>query len=70
MLFRSIGGAVIYVVLAASSYGLLAALAFIIWACLYNKFHATRLLERGYTFADTPDRVAEAKSRWRIIDHF
>lgn len=64
------GGVVIYVTLAVWSYGMMAVLASIVWAFLYNKYHATRLLERGYTFADTPDRVAHAKAYWRIIDEF
>ena len=65
-----IGGVVIYVILAAWSYGIMAVLASIVWAFLYNKYHASRLLERGYMFADTADRVAEAKARWRIVDDF
>jgi hypothetical protein len=48
----------------------MAVLASIVWAFLYNKYHASRLLERGYMFADTADRVADAKARWRIVDDF
>ena len=60
----------IYVILAAWSYGIMAVLASIVWAFLYNKYHASRLLERGYMFADTADRVADAKARWRIVDEY
>ncbi|MFM8700163.1 MAG: hypothetical protein ACKOC1_02025 [Hyphomicrobiales bacterium] len=64
-----VGSFVIFVILAAVSYGLLFIPASIVWAFLYNKYHGSRLLERGYEFADTEGRVAEAKSRWRIVDH-
>ncbi len=30
------------------------------WAFLYNKYYTRRVLERGYVFNDTPERIADA----------
>lgn len=40
----------------------------IVWAFLYNRVYTTRLLESGYVFCDTPDKVEEAKRALRIQD--
>ena len=33
----------------------------LIWAFIYNKNYTHRLLQSGFEFNDTPERVAEAK---------
>lgn len=35
----------------------------IIAACVYNKYYTTKLLEKGYEFVDTPQKVAIAKQK-------
>ena len=39
----------------------------IIWAFVYNKTYTTQLIEQGYVFNDTPDRVEEAKKVLKLI---
>lgn len=39
----------------------------IIWAFLYNRVYTTKLLEKGYVFYDTPERVADAKRTLGIL---
>lgn len=43
-------------------------IAAVIWAFVYNRVYTTRLLESGYIFDDTPDKVAEAKRKLGIQD--
>jgi hypothetical protein len=58
-----IGGFVIWIILAVFSYGILAIIASIVWAFVYNSYYTKKLLERGYEFADSPDRIAYARQR-------
>lgn len=55
---------VIVLLLSASSFWVAA----VIWAFVYNRVYTTRLLESGYIFDDSPNRVAEAKRKLRIQD--
>lgn len=55
---------VIVLLLSASSFWIAA----VIWAFVYNRVYTTRLLESGYIFDDSPNRVAEAKRKLRIQD--
>jgi len=32
-----------------------------VWAFIYNKYYTQRLLQAGYEFSDTPERVTDAK---------
>jgi hypothetical protein len=48
-------------VFAAFSHGVLWFLVSLAWAALYNKNYSHRLLQSGYAFDDSPERVAEAK---------
>ena len=45
----------------AISFGSLWFLVSLVWAAIYNKNFTHRLLQTGYEFHDSPDRVAEAK---------
>ena len=45
----------------AFSAGLLWFVVGLVWAFIYNKNYTHRLLQTGYEFNDTPDRVADAK---------
>jgi hypothetical protein len=49
----------------AFSAGLLWFVVGLVWAFIYNKNYTHRLLQSGYDFNDTADRVAEAK---RVLD--
>lgn len=40
--------------------------AAIIWAFVYNKKYTLNLIEKGYTFLDTPEAIAEAKEKLGI----
>ena len=55
-----IGAIVVLALVGALTFGIGAGVCMIIWAFMYNKYYTRRLLERGYTFDDSPDRVAEA----------
>ena len=55
---------VIVVLLSTSSLWIAA----IVWAFVYNRIYTTRLLEAGYVFADTPEKVEEAKRHLGIQD--
>lgn len=49
------------VVFGAFSAGFLWFVIGLVWAFIYNKNYTHRLLQAGYEFTDTPERVAEAK---------
>lgn len=46
---------------AAFSHGTLWFLVSVVWAAIYNRHFTHRLLQAGYQFHDSPERVAEAK---------
>jgi len=48
--------------LAAPSAGILGFVVHILWAFFYNRYYTQRLLEQGYDFADSEDRVRAAKA--------
>lgn len=50
----------------AFSAGLLWFVIGLVWAFIYNKNYTHRLLQNGYEFNDTPDRVADAKRALRV----
>jgi hypothetical protein len=56
-----IGAFVIFLILAIATAGIGALIASIAWAFKYNKYYTSKLLERGYVFSDTPEKVALAK---------
>lgn len=58
-----IGGFVVLVLVGIFTLGLGSVIAMIVWAFFYNKFYTRKLLEKGYTFADSDGVVAEAKGR-------
>lgn len=60
-----IGGFVIWIILAIF-YIVPAIVANIVWAFVYNSYYTKKLLERGYEFADSPERIALAKQRLGI----
>lgn len=55
---------VIVLALTASSFWVAA----LLWAFFYNRVYTVRLLERGYVFADDPQKIAEARRVLRIDD--
>lgn len=55
-----IGAFVVMVIVSVPTFGIGAGICMIIWAFMYNKYYTRRLLERGYTFDDSPDQVAKA----------
>lgn len=46
---------------AAISFGVLWFIVSIVWAAIYNKNYSHRLIQAGYQFDDTPQRVEAAK---------
>jgi hypothetical protein len=54
---------VVIAILLVTTYGIGASIAMFVWAFFYNRYYTRRLLERGYTFADSEGTVAEAKMR-------
>jgi hypothetical protein len=52
----------------AFSFGLLWFLIGLVWASMYNKNYTHRLLQAGYEFHDTEDRVADAKRALGVMD--
>ncbi len=64
-LFRGdiLTGAIV-LALSASSFWIAA----LVWAFFYNRVYTSRLLERGYVFDDTPEKIGEAKRALGITD--
>ena len=62
-----IGAFVIFLILAIFTAGIGALIASIVWAFKYNKYYTSKLLERGYEFSDTPQKVAIAKQYLGIV---
>ena len=61
-----VGAFVVYLILAIMSYGILPFIASILWAFLYNKYHARRLIERGYRINPNDPNADAAKRAWNI----
>ena len=57
-----IGAFVIVLILDIVTFGIAGFFAGLVWAFFYNRYYTRKLLERGYTFADSEGIVAEAKS--------
>jgi len=49
------------VLFGAFSTGMLWLAVALVWAFIYNKYYTQRLLQAGYEFSDTPERVTDAK---------
>jgi len=61
-----VGAFVVYFILALTSYGALAFIASFIWAFLYNKYHARKLIERGYRIQPGDPQRERAQRVWNI----
>ena len=61
-----IGAFAVYFILAIVSYGVLPFIASIVWAFMYNKYHARRLIERGYRILPSESNANAAKRAWNI----
>ncbi len=61
-----VGTFVVYFILALCSYGTLAFIASLIWAFLYNKYHARKLIERGYRIQLGDPQAERAMRVWNI----
>lgn len=61
-----LGAAAVYFILAIVSYGILPFIASIAWAFMYNKYHARRLIERGYRILPSEPNADAAKRAWNI----
>lgn len=61
-----IGAFAVFIILAVLSYGFLAFIASIAWAFMYNKYHARRLIERGYRLHPSDPNADAAKRSWNI----
>lgn len=58
--FTFIGGFIILILVGIITYGIGSAVAMVLWAFFYNKYYTSKLLEKGYVFSDSPERVAKA----------
>ena len=56
-----IGTFVVLAILGFLTVGIGTGVAMLIWAFFYNRYYTRRLLERGYTFADTEANTMQAK---------
>ena len=63
-----VGTTVVYFILALTTYGVLAIIASLIWAFLYNKYHARKLIERGYRIQSGDPQAERARRVWNIIE--
>lgn len=57
-----LGALTIMVLLAIFTFGIGAFAAGIVWAFIYNKYFTTRLLERGYVFAQEDTTTMQARA--------
>ncbi|HVE23721.1 MAG TPA: hypothetical protein VNC39_17265 [Acidocella sp.] len=57
-----LGAIAIMIIVGSFTLGIGSWVAMFIWAFMYNKYYTRRLLERGYVFSDSPDRVAKARA--------
>lgn len=39
----------------------------IVWGFVYNKYHATKLIQSGYEFDDQPEKIAAAKAAYGML---
>lgn len=62
-----LGAIIIMVVLAIFTLGIGAFVAGLVWAFIYNKYFTTRLLERGYVFAQEDATTMQARAALGII---
>ena len=62
-----IGAFVIFLIFAIFTAGIGALIVSIVWAFKYNKYYTSKLLEKGYEFSDTPQKVAIAKQYLGIV---
>jgi hypothetical protein len=63
-----VGTTVVYFILALTTYGVLAITASLIWAFLYNKYHAQKLIERGYRIQSGDPQAERARRVWKITE--
>jgi hypothetical protein len=63
-----VGTTVVYFILALTTYGVLAITASLIWAFLYNKYHARKLIERGYRIQSGDPQAERARRVWKITE--
>lgn len=56
-----IGFFVIQCIIGACTIGIGVFITSFVWAFIYNKYYTRKLLEKGYVFADSPERVTFAK---------
>lgn len=56
----------VYFILAIISYGIIPFIASIVWAFMYNRYHARRLIERGYRLDPYDPFYEAAKRSWNI----
>ncbi|MBY4639591.1 hypothetical protein K6L44_06195 [Gluconacetobacter entanii] len=56
-----IGFFVVQCIIGACTLGIGVFVTSLVWAFIYNKYYTRKLLEKGYVFDDSPERVAAAK---------
>ncbi len=57
-----IGGCIVVLLIGVVTVGVGAWIAVVVWAFFYNKYHARRLIERGYVIVGSDDEIARAQA--------
>jgi hypothetical protein len=57
-----VGGLIVCVILAVTTFGIGNFIAFLVWAFMYNKYYTTNLIEKGYAIDESAPNALEAKA--------